>query len=656
MKLPGKDREHSGALWLLIVTYAAVGFSIYFALGVVAKRGLGLTPLIFLVAGLLFVITMFTYLEGSTMLRERGGSSAFARHAFNELIAFIAGWVILLDYLIVIALAVLSVPHYLEPITGDTSGTIWGAAIVGAVVLYITVMNGLDIPARRRPKFLLFLAGADLLLQLLVVGVGVLVVMEPERLTQNLDLFTSPGAEDVIYSAVLAMLAYAGIEAVANLAPDMDLNPKQFGRVVTRAMWLVPLLYAGMAAVALMAVPVVVGPDGPTTELGSTYIEAPVLGVVNAYEPGWLSDGMRWLVALIAAPTLIWAANTAMLGVSRHAYSLAVNRQIPSWLGQLGRRYETPYKAIIICALIVLVLALVGDVEMLAGVYAFGATLAITIAHLSILRLRRTEPDAERPFRVPMAIRFRGAETPLPAVLGAIMGTLALASVVLLHDSARWVGLGWLVFGVVSYVIYRRFVENVSLTKQVSVDPHALTRPEISFELHNIVVPIFGTKLDDDIVSTAGRLAAEEDAERGEEGAALTVIYLIPVPLTLGLDDPLPEEVEAEAVRATERAREVAEEYEDVQVRVEILRVRKVGTGIVFAARRWKADAIVMGAEPPSPIRGGGNLGGIGESRPAEIGPITAYVLKRSSCRVLLTAPPADPLPEEADDLPATKS
>ncbi|MGB0119979.1 MAG: amino acid permease [Solirubrobacterales bacterium] len=640
--MPGKDRERSGALWLLIVTYAAVGFSIYFALGVVAKRGLGLTPLIFLVAGLLFVITMFTYLEGSTMLRERGGSSSFARHAFNELIAFIAGWVILLDYLIVIALAVISVPHYLEPITGDTHGTIWGAAIVGAVVLYITVLNGLDVPARRRPRFLLVLAGADLLLQLLVVGVGVLVVMNPEVLTRNIDLFTSPGADDIIYSAVLAMLAYAGIEAVANLAPDMDLNPKQFGRVVTRSMWLVPVLYAGMAAIALMAVPVVVGPSGPETELGSTFIEAPVLGVVSAYDPPWLSDVMRWLVALIAAPTLIWAANTAMLGVSRHVYTLAVNRQIPSWLGQLGRRYETPYKAIIGCALVVLVLALMGDVEMLAGVYAFGATLAITIAHLSIIKLRRSMPDADRPFRVPMPIRIGGSEAPLPAVLGALMGTLALGSVLVLHDSARWVGLSWLGFGLIAYVIYRKYFENVSLTKQVTVDARALTRPRISVEFHRMLVPIFGTKLDDDIVSTAGRLAAEEDPEQVDAGAILTIIYLIPVPLSLALEDPLPDEVEAEAVRAVERARAVASEYEDVEVHAEIVRVRKVGSGIVFAARRWEADVIVMGAEPPTAIRGGGNLGGIGESLPAEIGPITAYVLKRSPARVLLTAPPAD--------------
>ncbi|MBN8866925.1 MAG: amino acid permease [Solirubrobacterales bacterium] len=638
VKIPEKAPQ-SGALWLLIVTYAAVGFSIYFALGVVAKRGLGMTPLIFLAAGVLFVLTMFTYLEGSAMLRERGGSSSFARHAFNELVAFVAGWVILLDYLIVIALAVLSVPHYLRPITGDLSGSIWVSVVIAAVVIYITVLNTLDIPARRRPRFLLLLAGVDLLTQVLVIVIGVFVVMDPEALTRHVDLFTSPGTKDVIYATVLAMLAYAGIEAVSNLAPDLDLNPRQFTRVVTRTIWFVPLLYAAMAAVALMAVPVYIGPDGPVTDLGTTYIEAPVLGVVEAFHPAWLSKGLQWLVAVVGAGTLIWAANTAMLGVSRHTYTLAINRQIPSWLGQLGRRYETPYKAIVICAVAVFGLAMTGDVEMLAGIYAFGATLAITIAHLSVLKLRRTKPDAERPFRAPLNLTLAGTERPLTAVIGAVLSTLALVSVLIFHDSARWVGLGWLIVGLVGYVIYRRVVEQVSLTRQVSVDARALTRPRVSIDFHNILVPIFGTDLDDDIVSTAGRMAAEIDPGEEDGQSVLTLLYLIDIPLERAIKDPIPDAVAEEAQRATKRAKEVAEEYEDVEVRVEIERVRRTGTGIVFAARRLGVDAIVMGAEPPSPIKGGARLGGIGDYRPDEIGPITAYVLKRAPCRVLLTAP-----------------
>ncbi len=635
-----KDRSpKSAAVWLIAITYASVGFSIYFALGVVAKRGLGLTAVIFLAAGLLFVLTMLTYVEGGAMLRERGGSSALARHAFNELVAFVAGWVILLDYLIVIALAVLTVPHYLEPITGELS-TYWTTAITAGVVIYITALNVLDIPARRRPRALIGLALGDLLLQLLVIVVGLIVVFHPERLTDNIQLFTSPSFTDAVYATVLAMLAYAGIEAVSNLAPDLNLNPKDFSRVVVRSVWLVPFLYAGMAVVALMAVPVVSGPGGPETALGGEFIEAPVLGVVSAYDPQWVADGMRWLVALIAAPLLVFAANTAMLGVSRHTYSLAVNRQIPSWLGQLGRRYEVPYKAILICAVVVFGLAMLGDLELLAGIYAFGATLAITIAHVSVIKLRRDQPDRPRPYRVPGNVNFRGVTVPLPAVAGTVLSGLAFASVLLLHDTARWVGGGWLLVGLVGYVIYRKGIEQVSLTRQVTVDAHALTRPKISVGLHNIIVPIFGTKLDDDIVTTAGRLAADKDADAAEESVRLTVLYLIEVPMSLELQGPINEQLETEAIRAAERAREVAEEYADVQVGVEIVRTRKIGSGIIDAARRWDADAIVLGSEPPSPIKGGWMLGGTGDSRPDEIGPVTAYVLRRSPCRVLLTAPP----------------
>lgn len=630
----------SGTVWLLTLTWASVGFSIYFALGVVAEHGLGLAPLIFLAAGLLFVLTLFTYIEGSAMLRRRGGSSALARRAFNETTAFVAGWMILLDLLIVIALAVLSVPHYLEPLTGDLDGTAWGAAIIFAVVIYIAGMNVIDLPARRRPWFLLILAAADLSVQLLVLGLGLLVAFDAEALTGSIELWTSPGLEDAIYAAALAMLAYAGIEAVSNLIPDLELDPARFGRVVTRAVWLVPVMYAGIAAVALMAVPVLPGPDGPATELGTTFLDAPVLGVVSAFEPAWLADGMRWLVAVVAALTLIWAANMAMLGVSRHVHALAVNRQIPSWLGRLGARYETPFRAILICAVIVSGLALFGEIEMLAGLYAFGATLAITIAHLAVIRLRFTMPEQPRPFSIPASIRLGAGSVPLPAVAGALLGLLALISVLVYHDTARWVGGAWLLFGLVGYAIYRLVFEQVGMNRHVTVDPRSLTRPHLKQGLERIVVPVFGTDLDDDIVSTAGLLAVDPRSERDGGGARLIVLHAIEVPLSRALDDPLPAAAEADAAAVVERAKQIAEEYSGVDVSTEIRRVRETGSGIVAAAEEMEADAIVLGAEPPSPIRGGAKLGGIGEARPEEVGPVTAYVLKRAGCQVLLTAPP----------------
>ena len=641
-----------GVPGLFVAVYSAVGFSIYFALGVVADRGLGLTPLIFLAAGLLFVLTTLSYVEGGAMIRERGGSSSFARHAFNELVAFVAGWAILIDYLIVAALAAISVPHYLEPISGDLADPGWEIGIAALVIVAACVLNALNITGRGRERRLALLALADIALQLTVIVVGVLVVLHPDRLTDQLDLFSNPSVVDIVYASVVAMLAYAGIEAASDLAPDIDVHPRDLKRVVSIGALAVPLVYAGMAAVALMAVPVVAGPDGPHTALGSEFVEAPLLGVVSAY-PSGVADVMRWIVALVAAPVLFWAVTTSMLGVSRHIYTLAINRQIPSWLGKLSTRHATPQVAIAISGAIAIGLVVPTNVKLLAGIYAFGATLAITIAQLSILRLRVTEPDRPRPFWIRWNVDWHGAKLPWPVMLGAVASSLAFLSVLAFHDTARWVGGGWMLFGLVFYVVYRKVFEGTSLTKRVSVTERSLTKqvPELSYR--NILVPIFGTALDDDIVSTAGRLAAAEQEEAGgaADEARLRLVYVIEVPLELALDAPLPPAQEEQARRALERASEVGEEYEDVEVSSEVIRARKVGAGIVEAARRYGSEAIVVGAEPPSRIKGGAVLGGIGAAKPEEIGAATEYVLMKAPCRVLLTAPPeavVDPEPEPA--------
>jgi APA family basic amino acid/polyamine antiporter len=204
-----------------------------------------------------------------------------------------------------------------------------------------------------------------------------------------------------------------------------------------------------------------------------------------------------------------------------------------------------------------------------------------------------------------------------------------------------------MVFGLTFYVVYRKVFEGTTLTRRVTVHEHALTKQVPVIEFRNILVPVFGTKLDDDIVATAGRLAAAEQEAAGDSGEShLDVVYVIEVPLSLPLDAKLPQEREAQARRALERAREVGSEYEDVDVRTEVIRARKTGAGILEAARRADSEAIVIGGEPPSKIRGGGVFGGIGAAKPDEIGAATEYVLKKAPCRVLLTAPPEAKEPE----------
>ena len=368
-----------------------------------------------------------------------------------------------------IALAAVSAPHYLSPIWdgfAEGEGEVLTAVGIVTAVALINIRGWLGL---RRQGLLVALAVGDLAVQVLLIVVGVAVVFEPSALTENLDLFTSPSLEDAIYALVIATVAFAGIEAAADLAPDLEWDAPALRRSVTAGAALLPILYAGVAVVALMAVPVVIGPNGPETELGGTYIEDPVLGVARSFDPQWVSDAMQVAVVAVAPAVLVWAASTAMLGLSRHVYVLATNRQIPSWLGKLGRSRGTPHVAILAAAVIAIGLVIPGDIEMLAGIYAFGATLSIAIAHGAVLRMRATRPADPRPFRVPFDVRIRGVDLPVPALIGFVLTALAWVSVLVFHDEARWVGGGWMVFGLVGYVIYRKGFEETTLTKRVEV-------------------------------------------------------------------------------------------------------------------------------------------------------------------------------------------
>ena len=643
-----------GAPLLFAVAYASVGFSLYFSLGLVADRGLGLTPLIFLGVGFVFWLNTLTYVEGEAMVPERGGSATFARAAFsNELVSFVAGWAILIDYVIVIALAAISVPHYLIPISSgftDPGGEIITA---GLVILLVATLAIAGFTGVRRQRLITYVALAGVALLAAVIVVGAITSWDPGALTAELDLFQAPGLDDVIYAGVIATVAFAGIEAAANLAPDLSPGAGDLRRLVLAAATLVPLVYVGVSVVGLMAVPVIPGPDGPQTALGGAYLEDPALGIVQSFEPAWVADAMEVAVVAIVPAALVFAASTAMLGLSRHVYVLATHRQIPSWLGKLNRRFRTPHVAIVIAAVVALALVAPTDVELLGGLFAFGATIAFTIAHVSIIRMRITHPDAERPFRIPLNVTIAGAAVPLPTIVAAVLTALAWGSVVVLHDEARWAGGGWMLFGLVAYAIYRKGFEGTTLSDRVEVPEEALVKDVPAVEYDHILVPVFGTKLDDDIVGTAGRLADAVDRP-GEEPAEVTLVYVIEMPLKVPLDAPPPKEKAELADAALARAQLVAEEYETVEVNLFVARARSIGAGIVETARTHGAEVIVMGGEPPTRIKGGAVLGGIGGERPDEIGPVTEYVLRHASCRVLITAPPGDMSAEtEAEPVPA---
>nr|MBA2630273.1 amino acid permease [Thermoleophilaceae bacterium] len=377
---------------------------------------------------------------------------------------------------------------------------------------------------------------------------------------------------------------------------------------------------------------------GGSTDLSDRFVQAPVLGMVSALDPGWLAEAARYAVGAVGAATLLTAMNGQMLGLARLAYSLATNRQIPSAVGRLHDRRGTPYVAIGLSALIALGLALPNDIDFLAGIFAFGAMLTFAIAHASVLVLRFREAERPSAFRVPLSFRMRGGSVPLPVALGAILSVAAWVSVIVLHEGARVVGGIWMAFGLALYVIYRR-TQDRPLRKRFTIPAEALQEsPPTAYG--SILVPVFGESLDDDIVGTAGRLAADH-GEDAKGGAVLEALYVFEIPLSLPIDARVPDERVQEAKRVLARAKEVGEEYEGVEVATAMVRGRTVGQAIVSEARRRGVEAIVMAAEEPTRVLGGAILGGRGRSRDRFVGEATRYVIDKAGCRVILTAPPA---------------
>lgn len=629
LESPESLKRGFGSPPLFGIVQGFLSASLYFALGVIVSNALGWTWLVLLTASLFFMLLTLSYMEGASLHQERGGVTVLARYGFNELWSFVAGWAILLDYLILIAITAYGVTDYLTPFWDEFAHGAPQLIVALGIIAYVALVNIRGAGSRRWERAALMVI-ADLGIQLVIVVLGLALLFQPEVLTDPTSLAGSPDAEHLLFAFTLAIAAFSGLDASSSLAGEVRISRRGLKRLfAVRTAAAIP--YMGIALVASSTLP----------QTGGEWYEAPMLGVVSAFEQEWLREPLRYLIAATALALLVIACNAAMFGLSRLGYSLALNRQIPSLVGRLHSRHNTPVVLIVLGALFAGALVLPADLEMLAAIYAFGATLAFTLVHASVIRLRFREPERDRPYKVPFNLRLGRGELPLTAVLGGAMALVAFGSVLALHDVARFVGVGWMAFGVGLYVIYRT-VEGKPVFKRVTVPAKALTRQEVAAEFGSILVPVLGTPLDDDIMQTAGRLAGEENDDEGEGGAVIEALWVFEIPTALALDTRVSDAQLQRARKALARAKAVGEEYEGVEVATATVRARRAGEAIVHEAKRRGVEAIVLAAEEPTGVRGGLALGGKQGLHDTFVGETTRYVLQKAPCRVILTAPPSE--------------
>jgi APA family basic amino acid/polyamine antiporter len=619
-------RRSVGTSGMFATAYGNVGSSIYYALGLVAAHALGLTPLVFLFAGGLFALTAKTYAEGAAMFPEAGGSSSFARHAFDDVVSFFAGWALSLDYILTIAISAFFVPHYLSAFPGlgalkHSPDDIFGGMIVIGLLVWLNI-RGLGESA----KLNLVLALLDLATQIMLVCLGAVLVLNPSLLVHQVHLGTVPTWKELIFALSLAMLAYTGIETVANMAEESRDPGKQVPKAVNLVVLAVLAVYAGISVVALSALPVLhhgVGysaalkqkfsESGYATSLGGFFENDPMLGVVEHLGlHGMVLTLAKYYLGFLAATILFIATNAGMIGISRLSWSLSEHRQLPQLFSKLHVKHRTPWFTLIFFSVFAGLLIIPGEAELLGNLYSFGAMLSFTTAHAAIVRLRVSDPDRERPYKTPWGVRIRGSLIPMAAVIGGIGTAGAWVAVTVLHTEAKVVGIPWMVVGMVGYFWYR---------KRQGLDPrksYRLPRAERPADFEELgyrtaLVPIFGEDVSAAALSSAAKLI-------GEDGVVYAV-FVLPVPSQLSLDAGLAEE-EARGRSVLESAR-IQARRAGIKIHTGLIRTRNPGATLVEEAKRLHSDVIYWSTlHAPA-----------GERR---IGPTAVYLLGKRPCRVII--------------------
>jgi basic amino acid/polyamine antiporter, APA family len=605
---------------LFSTAYGDVGSSIYYALGLTASFALGLTPLVFVIAGVFFVCTAATYAEGTVRFPEAGGSSSFARHAFNEVVSFGAGWAQLLNYMVTISISAFFVPHYLSVFWEPLRQNPWDIVGGATVILILVALNVFGI--REAVRLNVVLAVLDFSTQVLLVLIGASLIFRPHLLASSVHFGVAPHWGAFLLAIPIGMIAYTGMETISNLAEETRDPPRDVPRAYKFVAGAVFTIYLTLPAIALIALPVHRVGDHYETLLGQNppkgFANDPVLGLVeNIGLHGAVLSATKFYVGILAGTILIIAANAGVIGSSRVTYSMSSYRQLPEIFRRLHPRFKTPWLSLTcFSGLLATATLLPGKIDFLGTMYSFGAMLSFAIANAALIGLRYRFRDEALLVKSWPNLRVRGVDWPIFAIVGLFGTTAAWITVVIQEPTTRWVGFGWLVAGFTVFVVYRRVVLRARLTQTIRA-PVAVGAA-LALEYRRLVVPIIGGEESEEALDLAFHLAAEK-------GATVTAVTVIEVPLELPLETELADrEAVANAMLDDARA---AGDLHGVQVMTRLVRDRDAGEAIVREAASRQAEIVVLG----SPRRTIGSR---------VFGSTVDYVLRHAPSRVMVAATP----------------
>ena len=633
-KIPVLER-FLGAPALYAMAYGEIGSSLYYALGITAVYALSLTPVVFLVAGVIFALAGAAYAEGSATIPEPGGSATFARRAFNDMVGFVAGWATVLDYVVAISLSALFLPHYvLGAIGEDNLSDRQTLACAVAIVVAVTI-------ARLVRRTNVYVAGVvlsllDLVVQVSLALFGLVMLFNYHKLTNNIDLGVRPTWSSLAFALPIAMIGFTGLEKVTSLSGMAKDPEKTLPDSVRTSVFTVVIVYAAVATAAISAFPSHLDPSAPagySSQLSTTWLTAPMLGLATAVGDEWghpAAVAMRLVVGLTATLILLLAITTSFSGAARLSVGMGERLQLPHQFAKRSRRSLQPASALIGIGLLACGFLLVAslfsgeEVLSLASIYSFGILIAFALANASIIWLRISEPDLRRPFMMRGNVWVRGRLIPVTAVAGAVTAFGAWVIALGTHPGARDVGVLWMVAGLGVYTFVRVRARFPLLDRY---EPGAPPPADVlQLPTGPIVVPLEEMgPLAEEVMATACRLAVDN-------GVPVVGVSAIMVPVRDPLDAPRPDR-EASIARVQEMAASLAADY-GIEYRGVVERTRSPGRTIVDAVVAHGAALIVIGS--PEKHR-------LATTREAAFfGQTVDFVLRKAPCRVIVTHFPAE--------------
>jgi APA family basic amino acid/polyamine antiporter len=455
--------------------YADVGADLYVAIGLVAFYAAGASPIAFAIASITYVCTGLAYAELATAYPYAGGAHVYSMKAFNDITGFVAGWAVMLDYTVDIALFSLASAGYLSFYLPWLKSSHFLFSILGfqlrisyigftAFLLVIALLLLNSVGIRESSKFNELLVSLDLVVESSILITGMLLAFGLALfLSQVTNLGATPvfsnivyivpqygtQTQNFIYGVTLAMTSFIGIESIAQAAEETKRPQRWIPRANKLSIVAVVLFAVGLSTLSMGLM--------PWQDLAAA--QADPMAAIASRVPH-IGHLLAPIVALTGFTICYVSTNTGVIGASRVVFSMGRFSLMPAWFYKVHKRFRTPIRTIIVFGLIGAGMALLGELHFVADLYNFGALLSYVIVNVSLIVLRNKEPDAYRAWKLPGTLKIRmGAKTiliPVVSVIGAIATGTMWTLIVGFHAEGRIVGTIWLIIGIAGFLAFRR--------------------------------------------------------------------------------------------------------------------------------------------------------------------------------------------------------